>query len=209
MWKKIVFLIISVIGCGIGIGITLKAGIGVAPYDAVSAEISELWSMKTGTVVIILNFILILLQWLIKKNDFKPIEFLQMVVSIVLGWSINLVLYTLLKDVNITNYLMQIGLVCIGQLICAWFIAISLELHVVSFPMESTCVAIAMKCGSTLGKIRQIADIVCVCIAVILAVVFHTSLVLREGSIISLLIFGPMLDFVKPYASGLVKNLVK
>lgn len=206
MFKRILLLLFSVIGCGMGIALTLKAGIGVAPYDAVSVGVSELLNMKTGDIVVLLNFLLVLSQLIMKGKDFKPIQFLQMIVSIVMGWSINLFLYNLFGNIEVTNYLLRLLLFLLGQCICAIFICISLELRVISFPLESTCMIISEKTKQSLGIVRQYADIVFVGISVIPTLAFKASLSLREGSIISLVVFGPLLDIVKPYIIKLLNS---
>ena len=72
-----------------------------------------------------------------------------------------------------------------------------LETHLMRTPMEGCIQLLADRMGTTMGKLRQKIDIVLVIISVAISLVFGVEWTLREGTIIAMVIFGPMLDFWK------------
>jgi len=58
---------------------------------------------------------------------------------------------------------------------------------------------IADRIGTTMGKLRQKIDVVLVVISVAISLLFGVEWTLREGTIIAMVIFGPMLDFWKKH----------
>ena len=62
------------------------------------------------------------------------------------------------------------------------------------------------------GKVRQWVDIISIIIALAVAFIFQDTITVREGTVIGMLLFGPLLDrimhFVRPRLEkvGLVYN---
>lgn len=83
--KRFIGMLISVSILGLGIALILKASIGASPYDALSQTVSEISTIKVGTVTIIINSIFIMIQILLKGKNFPIIQYLQFIVIFLLG----------------------------------------------------------------------------------------------------------------------------
>jgi len=67
-----------------------------------------------------------------------------------------------------------------------------------TFALEGFCSAIHVKTGIPFAKFRQWVDFFCVGLVVILTLVFPIEWSLREGTIISMILFGPLLGIFMP-----------
>jgi len=85
-------------------------------------------------------------------------------------------------------------------------------MNFISFPLEGACLVISDRFKLNFGKVRQGADILSIIIALVVAISFKDTITVREGTVIGMLLFGPLLDrimrFVKPrlVKMGLVYN---
>lgn len=192
--KQIIVLAICVIITGLGASLTMKASLGIGAYDAAAMSISKTLIIKVGTVAMCINILCVLLQIVVLKKKFKPIQFLQIGIAILLGTVINFFLYNIWSELAVSAYAAKFILFLLGIVICAFAVAVIMAINVVSMPLEGFCMALSEKININFGKVRQYADIASIGVVLIFTLIFSTQLTLREGTIIGMIIFGPLLD---------------
>lgn len=199
MIKKIARTILGILMVYGAVAFALKAGIGVLPVDAAISSIAMLIGMKVGTFSMLFHGSFFLGQIVMEGRSFKKTEYLQLLYLTLGGYVLNFFLYTVLKDVTFTFYPLRV-LVCIAAFAVASFgCMMVLETRLMRTPMEGCIQLMADRMGTTMGKLRQKIDVVLVIISVAISLVFGIEWTLREGTIIAMVIFGPMLDFWKKY----------
>lgn len=208
--KQLILLAIFVIGTGLGASLVITASLGIGAYDAAAMSISKVLTTKVGNISMIINVMCIVFQLIILKKAFKPLQFLQVGVAVLLGNVVNFFLYDVFAELIITNYILKLSILLLGCVVCAFSVAMIMAINIVSMPLEGFCMALSNKYNMNFGKVRQYADIISIVIVVILTLSFGLELTLREGTIIGMIIFGPMLDrFMNISKPALVKyNLI-
>ena len=197
MAKKIARTILGILLVYGAVAFAIKAGIGVLPVDAAITSIATLIGMKVGTFSMLFHGSFFLGQIIMEGRNFRKTEYLQLLYITLGGYVLNFFLYTVLRIVTFTFYPLRV-LVCILAFACASFGCIMvIETHLMRTPMEGCIQMIAERIGTTMGKLRQKIDVALVIISVLISLVFGVEWTLREGSIIAMVIFGPMLDFWK------------
>lgn len=204
--KRFIGMLISVSILGLGIALILKASIGASPYDALSQTVSEISTIKVGTVTIIINSIFIMIQILLKGKNFPIIQYLQFIVIFLLGNVVNIFLYNIL-NFEISNYLIKSFIYICGTLVSALGIAGIVNINIVYTALEGFLVAITEKTKSNFVKNRLYYDIICVILAIALAFIFKVDLQIREGTIISAFIFAPIMGYFMRITKPLFKKL--
>ena len=159
---------------------------------------SFLTGIKMGTIAIICNFLCVLGQIVLLKKEFKKTNFLQIPISMLLGYAINFFLYTVFKDMEFSNYIFRITTNIIVLVSVAFTMGAIVVLGLPTFALEGFCSAVHMKTGIPFAKFRQWIDFFCVGIAIVLTLVFPIEWSLREGTIISMILFGPLLGIFMP-----------
>lgn len=193
--KKIIYFIILIIGISFGTTLTMKANIGVEAWDALAQSGSAITNIPVGTVLMILNITCVLIQWIILKKDFKFKYMLQIPLSVFIGYLVNYFYYDLFGNLIVNNYFIKVLILISGYLVNAFVVAGIMMLDVVTFALEGACKVISDKYQLSFPKFRQFIDVLSVASVIVLSVMFHIDLYVREGTVIGMLIFGPMIGF--------------
>ncbi|WP_423188666.1 YczE/YyaS/YitT family protein [Alkalibacterium sp. f15] len=191
------YALLSLFSAGVALAITfmLKASVGLGPFDAVIQSISLLSGIRIGTVSMMLNLSCVIGQLIILKKDFGFNRFLQIPLSILIGILVNYFYYNLFASVEFNSYALSLIVFILGLVLAVFSVSMVMVLNLVTFPIESLCMALTKKIPLKFAVIRQIADILFVVISVALTIIFGLVPSVREGTIIGMLIFGPLMGF--------------
>lgn len=190
--KDYLFLVLFIFGTGLGAALIMKVAIGVSAWDALTQNLAEVTTIKVGTMGIILNSLCLVGQLIVKKGKVNPLIILQIPMSIFLGMVVNLVYYDLLVDFQLGQYWQSLLFYFIGQIIISASIGGIMSIDRLVFPLEGLCMAIAEKTSLDFVKVRQAADFISVTLALIIFLLFKTTPTIREGTIIGMFIFSPL-----------------
>lgn len=191
--KRYLIVIFCFMMIGIGCAFTLKAAIGVGAWDALSQTGYDLTGIKAGTFSMILNCSCVLVEILVLRKNFRPIQLLQIPCSIVFGYVTNFVLYTLLGNITINSYFVRLLLFIFGTCWNAVFVSAIMAIDCVTTALEGACAAVSTKISMNYARIRQLVDVVAILVILLLVFLAGAPLSIREGTVIAMLIFGPML----------------
>lgn len=196
--KKYCVLVFLIICTGVGVAITLKASIGVGAWDAMSKSLALLMKIKIGTMGMILNCSCVIGQLLLLRKEFKLVQLLQIPVSVLLGIVVNFTFYEILSKFIWEGYLIRFLFFISAIVFIALAVSAVMVLNVVTLPLEGLCMAISKKFNRKFALLRQVVDICSIIVSLMITFVFSQELTLREGTIIGMLIFGPLLGtFIK------------
>ena len=170
--RAYVLLILLIVMVGMELAILVKMDTGVGPWDAMALSFSFLTGIKMGTVAIICNFLCVLGQIILLKKEFKKINFLQIPISMLLGYSINFFVYVVFKNMTFSNYIFRITTNIIVLVSIAFTMGAIVVLGLPTFALEGFCSAIHVKTGIPFAKFRQWIDFFCVGLVIVLTLVF-------------------------------------
>lgn len=173
--------------------LALKAAVGVGSFDAISQTTANLTGLKVGTVSIFINVACLLGELIILKKDFGVRHLLQIPVSLLAGAVVNLVLYNLLTF-ELTNYFARFALMVASYLLMSVAGGGILALSVVTFPLEGLCLALSDAARLKFRIVRQAADLLCIVACVVISLAASLPFVAREGTVVGMLIFAPLLN---------------
>lgn len=193
--KRITLLIALLVMVGLGASVSLKAAIGVGAWDAMAQTFSFLTGIKVGTLGMLFNSLCVLGQVLVLKRNFRWIQLLQLPLNVFLGTIINFFLYEVLGGVTIDSYIVNLALLTGALIFISLAVGAVMLLDVVTFALEGFCMAIAQVTGIGFSKIRQRVDIFSILVILLLTYSFSLPLSLREGTILGMLIFAPLMGF--------------
>ncbi len=205
--KSYGLLTLLIILVSIGVALMVKTDTGLGPWDAMALTFSFLTGMKIGTIGMICNFLCIFGQIALLGKNFKKINFLQIPISILLGSTVNFFLYTVFKNLTFESYLSRIGVAIISIVFITFLVGAIVCLGLPTFSLEGFCSAVHQKTGIPFAKFRQWVDFFCVGLIIILTLIFPIKWSLREGTIICMLIFGPLLGIFMPIIERMYEKL--
>lgn len=208
----LLFISLNIVITGIGASLGIKAAVGIGAWDALSQSLSTVIGMKIGTFSMLLNISCVLIQILMLGKRFNPIKFLQVFVAVLLGYVVNFMYYEVFSNLNIDSYFINLGVYVISLLIIVVGVANIMAMNFTSFPLEGACLVVSDRFKLNFGKVRQWVDIISIIIALVVAFIFKDDITVGVGTVIGMLLFGPLLDrfmnMVKPKLEriGLVYN---
>lgn len=178
---------------GFGISLVTQAHLGTTPITSAPYVLSLSLPISFGILTMLFNLLFVLIEVILMGKDFPKIQYLQILVGPILGVSIDFWSYFILL-IPQPNYFIQLSMVIIGCVVIAYSIVLQLRAQVVNNPAEGMVKAIAIKISKSFGSVKIYFDVGLVLLAVIISFVAFGSLHgIREGTIISALIVGPLI----------------
>lgn len=83
-----------------------------------------------------------------------------------------------------------------GFVISATGNGLLMKCQLAPFPYEGMCEQLSLKINVDFAKLRKIFDIVCVVLCIAVSFIGHYQLAIKEGTIISMLIYSPIMGYV-------------
>lgn len=196
--RKIIALIVVLLLAAMGISLQMKAVVGVAPFDALNQTLAFVLDVRIGDVVTLAQIGFIGGQILLLRKDTKWTILLQVFVGAILGQFVNFFYYFIFDGLVLESYMIRMLVFIIGCLWVPIFLGAVMVLDLVTMPVENFSMVLSNKTRFTFGQVRQAIDVACVVISVTLTLIFSVQFTIREGTIISALTFGPLLNIYMP-----------
>ena len=188
--KRYVIFLIGLFVNSLGVSLITKASLGTSPISSIPYVLSLSFPFTLGNFTIFFSIFLILLQLLILRKNFKLEHVLQIPVSIIFGYFIDLTML-LFAWVNPQVYIMKIIYLLIGCLILGFGVYMEVLADVVMLPGESFVRAVVFRIHSEFGFTKVCFDVSMAVIAAVLSFLLSGHLEgVREGTIVAAVLVG-------------------
>lgn len=209
--KRYILMVIGLFFIALGIAFTKSAELGVTTISSVPNVLSIRFTAITlGNWLIIWNSLFVLIQIAILRKKFRPVQFIQIPLSFLLGYftDFNVLLTNLIPD---ENYAMKLLMVAVGVIVLGFGISISVISDAVMNPGEAIVKVLADVSGKNFASVKIVFDISCVALAVMLSLLlFDFSVVgVREGTLIAALTTGFVIKFFNKLLTKPLNRILK
>ena len=209
--KRYILMVIGLFFIALGIAFTKSAELGVTTISSVPNVLSIRFTAITlGNWLIIWNSLFVLIQIAILRKKFRPVQFIQIPLSFLLGYftDFNVLLTNLIPD---ENYAMKLLMVAVGVIVLGFGISISVISDAVMNPGEAIVKVLADVSGKSFASVKIVFDISCVALAVMLSLLlFDFSIVgVREGTLIAALTTGFVIKFFNKLLTKPLNRILK
>ena len=188
--KRYLIFLVGLFVNSLGVSLITKANLGTSPISSIPYVLSLNFPFRLGNFTIFFSIFLIVLQLIILRKNFKLEHILQIPVSIIFGYFIDLTMI-LFSWVNPEAYIMKIVYLLIGCLILGVGVYMEVLADVVMLPGESFVRAIVLTWKTNFGTTKICFDVSMSVIAAVLSFVFAGRLAGgREGTVIAALLVG-------------------
>ena len=130
-----------------GVSFSVLAGLGTSPISSLPYTLSLISPLTVGTATILLNAFLVLLQFIILRRRFKPVQLLQVAVSAAFGLMIDAT-GALLSSIEVTAYAAR-WLFCAAGII---LVGAGVSLEVLSGTVPLAAEGLSLALSSATGK---------------------------------------------------------
>ena len=188
--KRYLIFLVGLFVNSLGVSLITKANLGTSPISSIPYVLSLNFPFTLGNFTIFFSIFLIVLQLIILRKNFKLEHILQIPVSIIFGYFIDLTMI-LFFWVNPEAYIMKIVYLLMGCLILGVGVYMEVLADVVMLPGESFVRAIVLTWKTNFGTTKICFDVSMSVIAAVLSFVFAGRLDgVREGTVIAALLVG-------------------
>lgn len=209
--KQFLCYVLGLLIITIGINVSKMSNLGISPVSSIPRACERIWGFTLGTTTMIVYVFLVLGQIIILRKDFKIVNILGILLTVVFGYMIdftgtdpNAFGHLMLNFPRPGNYIMKF----IYMLVSVGIIGVGVFLYLrpkwVPMPAEGLAGAIAQVTGKPFGNCKSLVDSGMVIIALILQLACLGGLssftgegvVVREGTIIAALGVGQVVKFL-------------
>ena len=188
--KRYIVFLIGLFINSLGVSLVTKADLGTSPISSIPYVLSLNFPFTLGQFTIAFSLLLILIQLLILRRDFKMEHLLQIPISILFGYFIDLTMM-LLFFVTPESYISSVVYLLIGCLILGFGVYTEVLANVAMLPGESFVRAVSSTWKTEFGSTKVAFDVSLTVIAAVLSLIFsHRLNGVREGTVIAALLVG-------------------
>lgn len=188
--KRYLIFLVGLFVNSLGVSLVTKANLGTSPISSIPYVLSLNFPLTLGNFTILMSIVLILLQVLILRKNFKLEYLLQAPISVAFGYFIDWTMILLAK-VDPQIYGMKLLVLFAGCLVLGFGVYLEVLADVAMLPGESFVRAVAGTWHFEFGITKIVFDASMTVIAGGMSFVFAHALVgVREGTVIAALLVG-------------------
>lgn len=209
--KRYTLLVVSLFIGAVGVALSKRGELGLSPVSSIANVMSVKFDETSfGLWLVVWNLLLIAGQIALLRKDFKPIQLLQVPMSMLFGVFTNIGV-KIVAPIQFESYIGSLSLVVWGVVLCALSIALSLLANVIMGSNEAFVRALADTIKKDFSTVKVVFDIACAFFAVALSLIFfHTKVIgMREGTILSAVCTGFIVKIILKHIKKPVDKLLR
>ena len=189
--KRYLLLLVGLSIMAFGVAFSIKASLGTSPISSVPYVVSLFTPLTVGTATITMHCVFILLQILILRKNYHPVQLMQLPVAFFFGYLTDFGVWAV-QGITCNTYWQQWIVCIIGILLVAVGVSFEVKAGVVVLAGEGVVLAICRVLPKVkFGYMKVGFDVTLVVIACILSIVFTGRLQgVREGTVAAALLVG-------------------
>lgn len=186
--KRFFVYLIGIVVLSLGITLNTKTGLGVSPIISVAYCVSEISGVRLGLVTFVWYMLMIALQAIMLRHEFEPFQLLQIGVSFLTSWFIDL-FDGILPD--FTPLPLQLAGLAAAIIITSMGIVLTVGMKVVPNPADGLANVLGQKLNRDLGFGKNVFDLSSILISVTVGFVLAGHLVgIGAGTVLTMIFTG-------------------
>lgn len=156
----------------LGVSVSIKSALGVSPNSSVPYTVSLITGLDNGLCQTLVFISFVLVQLAILRRDFKPVQWLQVVTSVLFGFFVTLSSNLIAFVPTPESFALRLLMSLLGAFLVGTGIFLYLPTGIVPMSAEGLVTAIAGKVNKSVPNVKLVVDCVMVLISCTLSLVF-------------------------------------
>lgn len=209
--KQGVCYLLGLLIISVGVNISKMSALGITPVSSIPRACEQVWGLTLGKTTMIIYILLVVLQLIILRKNFKLVNALGILVTFIFSWMVdftgtdpNAFGHLMLNFPQPDGYVMKFLYMILSLFVSAIGVFIYLRPKWVPMPAEGFAGALAFVTGKPFGDCKSLADTTMVVIALIIQIIFLGGLssfvgdgvVVREGTIFAAIGIGQIVKVI-------------
>ena len=200
-------LLLGLFVSAVGVVLVTKGDLGTSCISSVPYVLSLVFPLSMGVFTILFSLLLIVMQLIILGKDFKLEHALQIPVSILFGWFIDLVM-PIFAFLAPQNYAEKLFLVLLGCVVVGISVYLQVIADVVMLPGESFVRSVVKRWHIEFGTTKIVFDVSISVLAATISLICTGKLMgVREGTVIASVLVGYIARWLKKKLAFLPNKL--
>ncbi len=196
--KRLIMYFLGLFTMTIGVALSVKSNLGVSPVSSIPYTMTCIWGIEMGKATIIFHCFLVLLQMILLRRNFKPINLLQILVGIVFGYFTTFCNWGVSFLPTPENLVIRLLMMLISTVIIAFGIFMYLPPNIMPLAGEGAMKAVSDVTGIAFPKVKVGFDITMVVISLISCLIFIKGLgSVGIGTIVAAFLVGSILNVIE------------
>ena len=196
--KRTVVLLVGLLIMSFGVALSIKGDLGTSPISSLPYVTGQISGLTVGNTTIIMHCVLIVIQILLLRRKYQPVQLLQLPVAFVFGYLTDFAVWAV-SGLTHSAYWQQWVYCILGILLVG--VGVSFEVTAKAVPLagEGVVLAVCQVTGQPFGRMKVSFDLTLVVLSVILSFIFlHGLYGVREGTVAAALCVGMVSKFLNP-----------
>ena len=188
--KRYLIFLVGLFINALGVSFITKAALGTSPISSIPYTLSLGFTPTLGQFTIFFSLLLVVIQILLLRRKYQKIQLLQIPVSILFGYFIDLTMVWL-SGLNPHSYPVKMAALLVGCVILGFGVYTEVLANVVMLPGEGFVKSVCTVFHTDFGLTKVCFDAgMTICAALISLVLFSSLNGVREGTIVAALLVG-------------------
>jgi uncharacterized membrane protein YczE len=172
------------------VALSVKANLGVSPISCIPYVFSLKLPLTLGEVTILFNTLLVSMQIVLLRKNYRLIQLIQLPAVIMFGFFIDLSV-SLFSGLTISSYGGQLACCLLSSVVIGFGVFLEVKSELTYLPGEGIAMAIVEVLQKEFGKVKICTDSSMVAIGILSSLIFFQRLQgIREGTIIAAFLVG-------------------
>lgn len=196
-FKRIFNYIFGLYLITLGVAFSIKSGLGSAPVSSIPYAMNLIWTVEIGVATFIFHAILVVIELILLRRDFKKKHFLQVFVGVLFGaftsFSVSLMNFIPPAD----NFFLALAMTALSIFFIALGLFFYVPTNIIPLSVEGVTQAVAIVTDKPFSKIKVYLDVTIVSTALILSYGFLGQLgSVGIGTILGALLIGTTVKYI-------------
>ena len=181
----------------IGIALSVKSNLGVSPVSSIPYTMTCVWGIEMGKATILFHIVLVLIQILLLRKNFKPVQLLQVVIGVIFGYFTTFCNYMVSFLPTPENLGIRIIMVLASTVFVAFGIFLYLPADLIPLAGEGCMQAVSSVTHIEFSKVKIGFDCTMVLVSAITClIVLHNLGSVGAGTIIAAILVGTLVGII-------------
>lgn len=190
LFARLIMLCAGIFLIAFGVALSTKSGLGVSSSAAIPYVLCRVTPLTMGQWTTVINLLMVVIQIVLLRRDYKPIQLLQIIIVFTFGNFTDLTI-GMVSGLTVDAYPLRLLLCIVSCMIMGLGLFLEVKANLITMSSEGAINAVVKIFHTDFGKTKMGLDCTLVAIGCVLSLIFlHSIQGVREGTIISALLVG-------------------
>ena len=181
----------------IGIAVSVKSNLGVSPVSSIPYTMTCVWGIEMGKATILFHTFLVLIQILLLRRNFKPVNLLQIAVGVIFGYFTTFCNSLMVFFPDPTNLIVRLAMMLFSTGLIAFGLFWYVPADIIPLAGEGAMLAISKTIKKPFPTVKVAFDVTMVSISLITCLVcLHSLGSVGIGTIVAAVLVGMELRWI-------------